>query len=216
MRERAGIVALVLLLHAGLVWVWLAQPALPKLVLNEMSVSVAMQQAETAKPQAQPEPPQPRLQPKVERTDKPVSRPVVREVAEAVPHAAQSAAAPPVVTASPTVPARPAETATVATAPVVDAEPDYKASYLNNPRPAYPMAARRMGWQGRVILNVEVLAQGACGAVSVLHSSGHEVLDSAAMNTVKGWRFTPARHAGHAATQWFKVPIVFSFEDNEA
>jgi len=205
LRERAGVVTLVLGMHAALWGVWMMQPEQPKLVLNEMSVSVAMQQAEVAQPQAQPEPPQPRLQPKVERTDKPVSRPAVTEIAEAAPHAL-SVAAPPVVTASPAV----------AAAPVVDSEPDYKASYLNNPRPAYPMAARRMGWEGRVILNVEVLTDGACGAVSVSHSSGHDVLDNAAMATVKSWRFIPARHAGQIVTQWFKVPIVFLLEDNEA
>jgi protein TonB len=99
---------------------------------------------------------------------------------------------------------------------VIDTQPDYNASYLNNPRPVYPMAARRMGWQGRVILNVEVLEEGGCGEINVFRSSGHEALDRAAMNTVKSWRFTPARHAGRPVTQWFKVPVVFSLEDNDA
>jgi len=73
-----------------------------------------------------------------------------------------------------------------------------------------------MGWEGKVILNVEVLAEGASGAVNVFRSSGHEVLDNAAINTVKSWRFTPARSAGRSITQWFKVPINFSLEDNAA
>lgn len=205
LRVRVGVVALVLVIHAVPGLIWMMQPVLPKIVVNEMSVSIAMQQAETAKPQAL-LPPQPRPQTKLERTDKPVSRPVLREVAEAAPHAAPSEVAPPAVTALPVV----------AAAPVVDSEPDYKASYLNNPRPAYPMVARRMGWEGRVILNVEVLTDGACGGVNMLRSSGHEVLDNAAMATVKSWRFTPARHAGRIVTQWFKVPIVFLLEDNEA
>jgi protein TonB len=99
---------------------------------------------------------------------------------------------------------------------VIDTAPDYRANYLNNPRPAYPMAARRMGWEGRVVLNVEVLAEGACGGISVFQSSGHEVLDDAALRTVKGWRFVPASRAGHPVTQWFKVPIQFSLKENEA
>lgn len=199
LRERVVVVALVLLLHAGLVFAWMMQPALPKLVLNELSVSVTMQQAD--QPQESPPPIRPKA--KVERTDKPVSRPVVREVADV---AAPAAALPAPVMQTVAMPA--------AMAVVADAEPDYRASYLNNPRPAYPMVARRMGWQGRVILNVEVLAEGACGVVGVLHSSGHEVLDNAAMNTVKNWRFVPAKRAGRVVTQWFKVPIVFSLEDN--
>lgn len=205
LRERVGILALVLVMHVGLVFVWMMQPAQPKRVLNELSVSIFMQPVPVAKPQA--ELPPPRTQPKTVRTDQPVSRSLVKEVAEiAVPPVAAAPSAPP-AQATPT---------TVAAATAVDAELDYKAGYLNNPRPAYPMVARRMGWQGRVILNVEVLSEGACGAISVLHSSGHEVLDSAAMNTVKSWRFVPAKRAGRVVTQWFKVPINFSLEDNEA
>lgn len=205
LRERVGILALVLVMHVGLVFVWMMQPPQPKRVLNELSVSIFMQPVPVAKPQA--ELPPPRTQPKTVRTDQPVSRSVVKEVAEI--------AAPPVAVA-PTAPPAQATPTIVAATTAVDAEPDYKAGYLNNPRPAYPMVARRMGWQGRVILNVEVLSEGACGAISVLHSSGHEVLDSAAMNTVKSWRFVPAKRAGRVVTQWFKVPINFSLEDNEA
>lgn len=192
---------MVLLLHAALAWVWLSRPEQPKITVNELSVSVVMQPAETEKPHPQHPPQQ-----QAERIEKPVLKPVVREVAEIAPNALATAAAPPAVLAA----------QTAAVAPPVDTAPDYKAAYLNNPRPVYPMVARRMGWQGLVMLNVEVLAEGACGSVNVQHSSGHEVLDNAAMNAVKSWRFTPARHAGHAAAQWFRVPVIFSLEDNEA
>lgn len=211
LRERVGVVALVLFLHAGLGVIWMVRPEQPPAVLKEMSVSIAMQQEQVVQPQPLPEPPPPKPQPKIERTDKPVPRPVVQEVAEAAPQPLP-VEAPPAVTEP-----RAVETApVVADAPVVDTEPDYKASYLNNPRPPYPMVARRMGWEGKVILNVEVLAEGACGAVNVFRSSGREVLDNAAMATVKSWRFIPARRAGSAITQWFKIPINFSLEDNEA
>lgn len=206
LRDRGGVVVLVLVLHAALGVVWMMQPEQPEIVLNEMSVSVAMQQAEVVQPQALPEPlPLSRPQPKIEQAVRPVAKQVVQGVAAAVPQplpvvAALPAAAPPAV----------------AVVPMEDSEPDYKAGYLNNPRPSYPMVARRMSWEGKVILNVEVLAEGACGAVNVFRSSGHEVLDNAAMNTVKNWRFIPARHGDRSVTQWFKVPIHFSLEDNEA
>lgn len=217
LRERAGVVALVLFLHAGFGVAWMMQPEQPPIVLNEMSVSIAMQQPQVVQPQPLPEPPPPKPQPKIERADKPVFKPVVQEVAEAAPQPLP-VEAPSAVTAQPAV-ATASAIATapaVAAAPVVDTEPDYKASYLNNPRPSYPMVARRMGWEGRVILNVEVLAEGACGAVNVFRSSGREVFDNAAMATVKSWRFVPARRAGSSITQWFKIPINFSLEDNEA
>ena len=205
LRERVGVIALVLALHLAVGVAWWMQPEPPAVVVSEMSVSIAMQQAPVVEPPPAlpPEPPKP--QPKVERTVQPTPQPVVREVAETAPQIL------PLAPPSPPV-AAPA----VATAPVVDAEPDYKASYLNNPRPPYPMVARRMSWEGKVILNVEVLAEGACGAVNVFRSSGHEVLDNAAMATVKTWRFIPAKRAGRAFTQWFKVPINFSLEDEAA
>ncbi|MFZ3017638.1 MAG: energy transducer TonB [Gallionella sp.] len=204
--ERIGVVALVVAVHAGLVLAWMMQPEPPAVAVSEMSVSVAIQQAEAAKPQVQPEPPKP--QPRIERAEKPAPKPPVQE--EAAP---QPMAAPPATPVSP--PAQIAPPA-VAAAPVIDTAPDYKAAYLNNPRPSYPMAARRMGWEGRVVLNVEVLATGYCGDVNVFQSSGHEVLDNAALRTVKGWRFVPASRAGRSVTQWFKVPVQFSLKENEA
>ena len=95
-------------------------------------------------------------------------------------------------------------------------EPSYKAFYhLKNASPSYPFAARRMGLQGKVILNVEVLADGSCGQVNVAQSSGHTMLDNNALETVRAWHFIPARQAGEAINKWFKVPIIFSLKDNE-
>ena len=99
---------------------------------------------------------------------------------------------------------------------VADSEPDYRASYLNNPPPSYPLFARRRGLQGKVLLNVEVLAEGRCGAVNVQQSSGYEVLDQSAIETVKGWHFAPASHLGQAVTRWFLVPIQFKLQDDAA
>ena len=95
-----------------------------------------------------------------------------------------------------------------------DREPDYQAAYLNNPIPAYPMVARRMGWQGRVVLNVEVLASGLPGQIKLHQSSGHDVLDNAAMQAVRNWRFVAARQSGQVVTKWFLVPIPFILKED--
>ena len=213
LRARAGVVALVAMVHVLLLWIWLASPAPPQIVLSPMSVSVAIRQAAPSLPQ-QPEPVKPLAKPQV-RHPEPVAKahqPVKLAEAPVVP----AAPAAPVPTPAQPVAAQAVPAALPAAAPVIDTEPDYRANYLNNPRPAYPMVARRMGWQGRVILSVEVLAEGGCGGISVFRSSGHDVLDRAAMDTVKSWRFTPARHGGSPVTRWFKVPVVFSLEDNDA
>jgi len=76
------------------------------------------------------------------------------------------------------------------------------------------MAARRMGMQGRVVLNVQVLAGGVCGQINIQKSSGYAMLDAAALNTVKTWRFSPATQAGQKIDKWFMIPIQFSLKDN--
>ena len=90
---------------------------------------------------------------------------------------------------------------------------DYKAAYLNNPRPAYPLLAIRQGAQGQVLLLVEVLTDGRAGRIDLEKSSGHAALDAAAINAVRAWRFTPARKDGLLATQTVSIPIQFNLKD---
>jgi protein TonB len=45
----------------------------------------------------------------------------------------------------------------------------------------YPLLARRQGWQGEVLLSVPVAADGSLGPTTILRSSGHAVLDRAAL-----------------------------------
>ncbi len=126
------------------------------------------------------------------------------------------AASVPVESAAPDVPATPLAQPTEALPKenaVEKIEPDYQASYLNN-RLNYPLSARRMGVQGRVILNVEVLAEGIAGQILIQQSSGHEVLDQAALESVKHWRFIAARRGGEPYTRRFTVPIQFSLQGN--
>ncbi|HEX5363081.1 MAG TPA: energy transducer TonB [Gallionella sp.] len=206
LSERVIVIALVVAVHLGLASAWMMQPERARVAVSEMSVSVAIRQAEVAQAQAQPEPVPPKPRPHSERSEKPVPKQTEQKAPGAVAQQETPVqAAPPAQAAAPSV----------AAAPVFDTVPDYRASYLNNPRPSYPMVARRMGWEGRVVLNVEVRSAGDCGEVSVFQSSGHEVLDNAALRTVKSWHFVPASRAGHPVTQWFKVPIQFSLKENE-
>jgi len=92
-------------------------------------------------------------------------------------------------------------------------EPDYRAAYLDNPRPPYPLAARRQGLEGRVLLRVEVLANGSSGRVEVKSGSGYEILDRGAREAVKAWRFVPARRGGEALVAWVDIPIAYRLEN---
>lgn len=97
-----------------------------------------------------------------------------------------------------------------AAAPTVDA--DYKASYLKNPKPPYPPLAVKMRLEGKVGIIAEVLPDGKAGRVAIESSSGHELLDQSALQTVKQWQFTPARKDGVIITQVVRIPINFNLK----
>jgi protein TonB len=99
----------------------------------------------------------------------------------------------------------------VASAPTADA--DYKAAYLQNPKPPYPPLAFRLKLEGKVTLMAEVGSDGRAGQVKILESSGHELLDQSALSTVKQWKFTPARKDGVIITQAVRIPITFSLKN---
>ena len=80
----------------------------------------------------------------------------------------------------------------------------------NNPAPSYPASARRRGQEGRVLLRVEVLTNGNVGSVALEKSSGIDSLDTAALDTVRRWRFRPARKNGQSVTATVQVPIRFA------
>jgi len=86
------------------------------------------------------------------------------------------------------------------------------ADYLNNPKPNYPRLARQRHWQGRVLLRVLVTADGRCGELSVYRGSGHDILDEAALEAVRQWRFVPGQRGGEAVTSWVNVPIEFALD----
>jgi protein TonB len=92
------------------------------------------------------------------------------------------------------------------------AEARYDVAALNNPKPPYPLAARRRGLEGRVVLSARVRTDGGCDDVQLKQSSGHAALDAAALGTVRKWRFVPARRGGAAVEARVEVPIVFKLD----
>ncbi len=90
------------------------------------------------------------------------------------------------------------------------AEPDY----LQNPAPAYPETALENGWEGTVLLNVHVTGDGKADDVQIKNSSGRKILDNAAVATVAGWSFVPAKQGEQAVESWVEVPIEFSLTNS--
>jgi protein TonB len=96
--------------------------------------------------------------------------------------------------------------------PSAGTPPDFRAAYLRNPPPTYPASARRRGEEGTVTLRVLVSAEGTPERVELERSSGSNALDLAALESVRQWRFAPARRGGAAHEAWVVVPIVFRLE----
>ena len=76
-----------------------------------------------------------------------------------------------------------------------------------NPIPPYPQEARAAGKTGTVVLRVVILADGSVGDIQVMR--GEEPFLSAALATVKKWRYEPARYKGQAITVYRIIQIPF-------
>lgn len=216
--------ALVLTAHGLAVWMMLAQrQPLPALEEHPIIVSLVPPEPPAQSPVVPPQviPPAPRP---VKKTVEPAPRPMPRtEIAtpaeRLVAPAAAAQPAPAVEAAAPVTPEPPQEAAppqpvkaeSGATSDAIE-RPRFNADYLNNPAPGYPPASRRMREEGTVVLRVRVDAEGHAAEVTLRDSSGHPRLDERALDTVKRWKFVPARQGGQPVEAWVIVPIQFSLK----
>jgi protein TonB len=60
----------------------------------------------------------------------------------------------------------------------------------------YPEAARKQGLEGVVVLLLSIDATGHVDRVEISESSGHTLLDEAAVQAARTWRFDPAMKNG--------------------
>lgn len=116
--------------------------------------------------------------------------------------------------------------APIVTEPTIQAEPQPPQPVATQPRtvnqaavayadvrpPDYPASARTRGQEGEALVRILVGTDGRAAQVRIERSSGHSILDRAALQAVRGWRFHPARIDGIAREAWIVVPINFSLE----
>lgn len=93
------------------------------------------------------------------------------------------------------------------------APPRFNAAYLNNTSPAYPVAARRLGYEGTVVIRARIQIDGSADRVEIKKSSGHGILDQAALEAVRKWRFIPAKRGSEAVVEWVEIPWQFKLEE---
>ena len=84
--------------------------------------------------------------------------------------------------------------------------------FKQNAPPDYPLRARRMGYEGLVMLKVLVDVNGRVDDLEVVGSSGYAILDKAASASVKKWMFEPGTEGGKKKKMWVKIPIRFELE----
>lgn len=87
-------------------------------------------------------------------------------------------------------------------------------AYAYAPNPDYPISARRKALEGETLLRVLIDVSGRAGRIEIVRSSGHRILDRAAVNAVRNWRFQPATENGIAVAGWVDIPVTFRIESH--
>jgi protein TonB len=57
-----------------------------------------------------------------------------------------------------------------------------------------------------------VLPNGECGELELGQSSGYALLDQAALEAVRTWRFRPARRGDEEIVSWVDIPVRFRLD----
>jgi protein TonB len=81
---------------------------------------------------------------------------------------------------------------------------------VSSPAPTYPPAALRRGETGEALLRVHVGPDGVPYAIDLVRGSGSRLLDRAATDAVRKWRFRPALRDGQPVEGSVQVPIAFN------
>lgn len=203
-RNRQAGIAATLLLHAGAVFALLQYEPVRSALTQAAPIMVSLITPVVEKPQ---EPPKPLpVKPRVQQPQPPKPQQLITATSDAPAPVLAPTPPPP----APVVSAPAPQPITAAPAPVIP--PSFNADYLDNPPPAYPPLSRRLSEQGKVMLRVLVSAKGGADKIELKSSSGSVRLDDAALETVKRWRFVPARQGDQPVAAWVLIPITFTLK----
>lgn len=85
---------------------------------------------------------------------------------------------------------------------------DFAASAVSYKDPIYPRLAIKRELQGDVKVRVAVTSEGKPSNIEILKSSGHDLLDKAAIEAMSGWSFLP-----RAAPYYVEKTILFQLKN---
>jgi len=86
---------------------------------------------------------------------------------------------------------------------------DVKPKVQSRPPLEYPAKAARDGIKGYVVINILIAQDGSVEIAKILESQPAGIFDSAALNAVRSWRFSPAMYKAKPVKMWAKQKIRF-------
>ncbi len=209
-------------IHIGLLALLSQAQAMPKVApsaqlvtisvsLNTTTNSVANQQ-QTQIHQSpivpEPAPSRPAVVKTSAQATKPAAKPAKPKTAPQKPAMAKPRYTAPSQTAKTIATAKSATSATPGKAPVAATHEHYPARYRGpQPAPNYPRMARRRGLEGICVIEVLMDTQGEVITLALKQSTGHTILDQAALAAVKNWKFIAP--TGIAGSSKALVPVRF-------
>ena len=98
----------------------------------------------------------------------------------------------------------------------VQAAEDATPRVIESQQPRYPAEAFYFGITGTAVLIMEVGVDGTVKEVFVEQSSRNRMLDKAAIDAARGWRFSPALVNGVPVSGRVRVPMSFALEPDAA
>ncbi len=203
-RRLAGI-ALVVLLHVGIVWGLLN--GLGRHVTDVLRPPIEAKLIEEIKPPP-PKAPPPVLPPKLTAPPPPFVPPPDIQVRQPPPNPITAVTREKPAEAPPPVAARapdPAPAAPVRVAPVIDAARSCQP-------PEYPASSRRLEESGTVVLQFLIDVDGRVTDSRIENSSGHSRLDEAARAALSRCKFKPGTVDGKPESSWARLRYVWKLE----
>ena len=139
-----------------------------------------------------------KVEQKVAKKPTPVQKPVENDKPKAIEEVVKAQAPAPAQTAS-----------------GVNSEPQLvtKPTFATRPSPVkYPCIAKRRGIEGQVLVEIWIDESGKQVKQNLLKSSGTEILDDAALEAIKRWRFSSHIVDGQAIAHRVQVPVRFKLD----
>jgi protein TonB len=187
-----------------------SQPAEPQPVVQETVREVVQREIRTVTPVVQAASQPIRSEPEViARTAQPIETPSPA----AMEQPAAAAPAAPAQQAQPTSQPTGVQTVPVRSSPAPQRDYGWLAETLRDrieELKRYPPMARMNNWQGKVVLKFVVRDDGTVENLEVVQSSGHTVLDEAAMETIRRASPLPLKHELGKPRVTFQFPISYT------